>query len=341
MTQWDVKPIGYEMVTAEQAKLSGMFPLPGAPRQQAVDQSRLAALLAQPGATASASSLLPVNSRASKRLIVTRLPPGVTAESLTEFINLQLNEYVSQPDPCVSSAIPKPDNTWALANFRTPEDTTLALHLAAGGKWILPAPAGVGNGVTNGAAPALALLRPKNYIEPTGAEDEETDARAASIRDSPNKLVITQLPNFIDEEQTRELLRVYGSLKAYSFPKSRTTGESAVSSHDHPSGSNSTNVNQCIALFEYDDPSVIPAAMENLNGMQLGENKLKVAHACVGIKQPKLEMSVQALNVLARGESLAGDRGRVIQLHNMLTADELVDNEDYQGMSSQLPILSY
>lgn len=331
MTQWDVKPLGYEMVTAEQAKLSGMFPLPGAPRQQAVDQSRLAALLAQPGATANASSLLPVNSRVAKRLIVTRIPPGVTADELTEFINLQLNEYVPQPDPCVSSAIPRSDNTWALANFRTPEDTTLALHLAAGGKWIMPAHAGVGNGVTNGAGLALALQRPKDYIEPTGAEDEETDARAASVRDSPYKLVISQLPDFIDEDQTRELLRVYGSLKAYSFLKSRTTGESAVSSHDHYFGRCSANFNQCVALFEYDDPSVIPAAMENLNDMQLGENKLKVVHACVGIKQPKLEMGVQALNVLARGEGTGADRGRVLQLHNMLTPDELVDNEEYEG----------
>ncbi|KAI7685106.1 hypothetical protein KC322_g13170, partial [Hortaea werneckii] len=30
LTQWDIKPPGYENVTAEQAKLSGMFPLPGA-----------------------------------------------------------------------------------------------------------------------------------------------------------------------------------------------------------------------------------------------------------------------------------------------------------------------
>ncbi|KAK7226408.1 hypothetical protein V2G26_014411 [Clonostachys chloroleuca] len=38
LTQWDIKPPGYDFVTAEQAKLSGMFPLPGAPRQQPVDQ---------------------------------------------------------------------------------------------------------------------------------------------------------------------------------------------------------------------------------------------------------------------------------------------------------------
>ena len=48
MTQWDLKPPGYEHVTAEQAKLSGMFPLPGAPREQPLDASSLRALIDQP-----------------------------------------------------------------------------------------------------------------------------------------------------------------------------------------------------------------------------------------------------------------------------------------------------
>src|SRR5262249_38175804 len=68
LTQWDIKPPGYENVTAEQAKLSGMFPLPGAPRQQAMDPTKLQAFMNQPGGNVNSAVLKPGNSRQSKRL---------------------------------------------------------------------------------------------------------------------------------------------------------------------------------------------------------------------------------------------------------------------------------
>merc|ERR1711939_465404 len=107
MTQWDIKPPGYENVTAEQAKMSGMFPLPGAPRQQQMDPSRLQAFMNQPASAAATTALKPLNARQSKRLFVHNLPASVTEDGLLQFFNLQLNglNVTKASDPCVQANI--------------------------------------------------------------------------------------------------------------------------------------------------------------------------------------------------------------------------------------------
>ena len=147
LTQWDIKPPGYENVTAEQAKLSGkmynviiqalvlilntgMFPLPGAPRQQPMDPSRLQAFMNQPSGSAGNAALKPSNARQSKRLFVHNLPQSATDEGIINFFNLQLNglNVVAAPDPCISAQISK-DRTFALLEFKNPSEATVALAL--------------------------------------------------------------------------------------------------------------------------------------------------------------------------------------------------------------------
>lgn len=73
-------------------------------------------------------------------------------------------------------------------------------------------------------------------------------------------------------------------------------------------------------------------AVEGLNGMELGDKQLKVQRASIGVTQAAgLEMGVNAMSMLAGTTSTDLDEGRVLQLLNMVTAEELIDNEDYQG----------
>jgi splicing factor U2AF subunit len=91
---------------------------------------------------------------------------------------------------------------------------------------------------------------------------------------------------------------------------------------------------QGIAFCEYTDPQVAEIALEGLNGMELGDDHLKVQRACVGIQQVSgLEMGVNAMSMLAGTTSTDEDKGRVLQLLNMVTAEELMDDEDYKGSS--------
>jgi len=73
-------------------------------------------------------------------------------------------------------------------------------------------------------------------------------------------------------------------------------------------------------------------AIENLNGMELGELHLAVTPSNIGRTQAAgLELgSVQAMSALAgSAPSDASDQGRVLQLLNMVTAEELMDKDEY------------
>ncbi len=66
--------------------------------------------------------------------------------------------------------------------------------------------------------------------------------------------------------------------------------------------------------------------------MELGDKHLKVQRASIGNTQVSgLEMGVNAMSMLAGTTSQGLDEGRVLQLLNMVTPEELIDNEDYEG----------
>lgn len=227
MTQWDIKPPGYENVTAEQAKLSGMFPLPGAPRQQPMDPSRLQAFMNQPSSVASTTALKPSNARQSKRLFVYNIPPSVNEESLVQFFNLQLNglNVTRGVDPCISANI-SGDHSFALLEFKSASDATIALALD-----------GVTmeehhtelNGTTNGAIQGLDIRRPRDYIVPTPDEDAYQDGISSEVPDSANKISITRIPPFLSDDQVKELLGSFGELRAFVLVKDTGTEDSRVS----------------------------------------------------------------------------------------------------------------
>lgn len=222
-----MKPPGYDHVTPEQAKLSGMFPLPGAPRaQQAVDPSRLQAL-AQPGAQVSSDSLSASNSRQSKRLIVSNLPTNVTEEDLMGFFNLQLNglNVINSTDPCSVCSLSN-DKSFAIIEFKEPLDATVAL--AFDGQSMTADDAA--NGEANGASSGLGIRRPKDYVVGAVSDNTTYDPEVVSnvVPDTVNKLVVTNIPSFLTEEQVMELLAAFGKPKAFVLVKDRSTEEARV-----------------------------------------------------------------------------------------------------------------
>ncbi|KAF2498968.1 hypothetical protein BU16DRAFT_548518 [Lophium mytilinum] len=314
LTQWDIKPSGYDNVTAEQAKLSGMFPLPGAPRTQPMDPSRLQAFMNQPAGSATASALKPSNARQAKRLIVKNLPASATNQSLVDFFNLQLNNLnvVSGPDPCLSSHISN-DRVFSLVEFKSSEDATFTLAMDG---ITMEDDMETSNGMHNGDQSGLKIRRPKDYIVPAAEveEDQEPGVISNVVKDSGDKISISNIPTYLEDTQVSELLVAFGELKSFILAKEIHTDQS-----------------RGIAFCEYVDPQVAEIALEGLNGMELGDDHLKVQRACIGVKQVAgMEMGVNAMSLLAGTTSTESDQGRVIQLLNMVTAEELMNDEDYE-----------
>lgn len=320
LTQWDIKPPGYENVTAEQAKLSGMFPLPGAPRQQPMDPSRLQAFMNQPAGSAGNAALKPSNARQSKRLFVHNLPASITEESIINFFNLQLNglNVVQGIDPCISAQMSN-DRLFALLEFKSPTDATVALAFDG---ITMEDEESMDTGEANGTHKGISVRRPKDYIVPSFAEENDYAEGPVSsiVPDTPNKISVTNLLPNLSDEQVTELLTSFGQLRAFVLVKDQSTEES-----------------RGIAFCEYADPASTDIAVNGLNGMELGDKFLKVQRASIGVTQASgLEMGVNAMSMLAGTTSNDLDEGRVLQLLNMVTPEELIDNQDYEEICEDI-----
>lgn len=322
MTQWDIKPPGYEAVTSEQAKMSGMFPLPGAPRQQQMDPSKLQAFINQPaGGQVSSAGLKASNSRQAKRLLVSNLPSGATDGALVAFFNLQLNglNVIEATDPCALSQLSN-DKSFAVLEFKNTGDATTALALD-------------GHSMV-ADTPRLSIRRPKDYVMPAVPEDVIYDPEVVSnaVPDTIHKLCLTNIPPFLTEDQVLELLAAFGKPRAFVLVKDRGTEESRACSPYPFATALALTDNQGIAFAEYADPgSANEPALNTLNGMDVGGKKLKVVKACVGGTQvANFDAGINAISNLA-GQGNGGEATRVLQLLNMVTAEELLDNDDYQG----------
>jgi splicing factor U2AF 65 kDa subunit len=93
---------------------------------------------------------------------------------------------------------------------------------------------------------------------------------------------------------------------------------------------------QGFAFFEYVDPSVTDVAIVALSGMTLGDRQLVVQRASVGAKagQPGFpDLPYEQFPEIPRPIMPAGDvsdnEARVLLMLNMVTSDDLVDDEEY------------
>lgn len=66
--------------------------------------------------------------------------------------------------------------------------------------------------------------------------------------------------------------------------------------------------------------------------MELGDSTLRVQRASIGMKQAAgVEMGVNAMAMMAGTTSVDLEASRVLQLLNMVTPDELMDPDEYEG----------
>jgi splicing factor U2AF subunit len=131
--------------------------------------------------------------------------------------------------------------------------------------------------------------------------------------------------------QVKELLSSFGVLRAFNLVKDQNTGMSkgfAFAEFMDPSVND--QVREILINFCEHRPLI--QAIAGLNGMQLGEKKLAVQMASIGAKQmlnPMAPAQVQVPGInLAQG---AGPATEVLCLMNMVTVDELREDDEYDG----------
>lgn len=293
-------------MTADQAKLSGLFPLPGAPRQTDIDPSKISAFMAQPGIATPLMTLKPVSSRQARRLVVQDLPESTSATDLMHFVSELTQSMKLGPrllGPVVWSRQSK-TKKWIMLEFQNAEDTTAVLAL---------------NGTNMNGEP-LKMRRPKDYITPHEEDSADgTHAIAADVPDSPNKIMVTGVPEHLTREQAEELFSTFGEIRSFVMMTSRLSNEF-----------------KGVLFLEYKDPAVTQVACEGLNNLDLGGQEIRVERACVGITQPQGdEKGTEALIAFAENSDEKA-AGRVLQLLNLVSIEEVQDNESNQEVLEDL-----
>ncbi|XP_077979403.1 splicing factor U2AF 50 kDa subunit-like isoform X3 [Glandiceps talaboti] len=297
---WDVAPPGFEHVLPINYKA-----------MQTAGQIPATAVVTQM-AQAAASSNMPIvgsqMTRQARRLYVGNIPFGVTEEAMMDFFNTQMRQFAiaqAPGNPVLAVQIDLNKN-FAFLEFRSVDETTQAMAF---------------DGILF-QGQSLKIRRPKDYQPVPGMAETPSvhvpGVVSTVVPDSAHKIFIGGLPNYLNEDQVKELLTSFGELKAFNLVKD-----------------SATSLSKGYAFCEYIDYNMTDQAIAGLNGMQLGDKKLIVQRASVGAKnatqaaamQAAVNIQVPGLNLSSQPEGPATD---VLCLMNMVTPDELQDEEEYE-----------
>nr|XP_053643382.1 splicing factor U2AF 50 kDa subunit-like isoform X3 [Cherax quadricarinatus] len=255
--------------------------------------------------------------RQARRLYVGNIPFGVTEEEMMEFFNQQMHlAGLAQAagNPVLACQV-NLDKNFAFLEFRSIDETTQAIAF---------------DGI-NFKGQSLKIRRPHDYQPMPGMSEHPTlttmpgttqipviaGVVSTVVPDSPHKIFIGGLPNYLNEDQVKELLMSFGQLRAFNLVKDSATG-----------------LSKGYAFCEYVDVSLTDQAIHGLNGMQLGDKKLVVQRASVGAKnanamaQAPVQIQVPGLQL----QSGSGPATEVLCLMNMVMPDELKDDEEYEDI---------
>lgn len=291
---WDIAPQGFEHLTPSQYKA-----------MQAAGQLPTPVLGLTPTATIAAQYPMAGGyfTRQARRLYIGGVPFGATEEAMMEFFNQQMHMagLATGPGNPVLAVQINLDKNFAFLEIRSVDEASSALAF---------------DGI-NFMGQSLKIRRPSDYKPlPNGGAGDVLGL----VEDSPHKVFIGGLPNYLQEEQVREILTSFGQLKAFNLVKDTAT-----------------NLSKGYAFCEYADPQITDTAIAGLNGMQLGDKKLIVQRASIGKPteggprvNPDARVTLQVPGLHAvQGQNNATD---VLCLMNMVTEEELLDDEEYEDI---------
>jgi len=285
-TFWDVPPKGYEDITPVQFKAlraSGQVEMP-TPLSGGV----IPATALPQGAQMTMQA---------RRLYCGNLPFGITEDLMIDFFNAKMREsnIAKQPGNPVLACQINLEKNFAFLEFRSVEETTLAMAF---------------DGIML-QGQALKIRRPKDYQPIPGISETQAThipgVVSTVVPDTINKVFVGGLPNYLNEDQVKELLSTFGDLRAFNLVKDSATG-----------------LSKGYAFCEYVDIGITDVAIAGMNGMQLGDKKLVVQRASVGSKTMTAQLNIPGFDLTK--EVMATN---VLCLMNMVSPEELVDDEDY------------
>jgi len=137
------------------------------------------------------------------------------------------------------------------------------------------------------------------------------------------------IPTNMDEKHIREICEAFGMLRSFNLRKDPDNPEK----------------HKGFAFFEYVEEKVTDRAVKALNGLDIGDKKLKVQRASIGQKVAPLQASNPVnsgfLNNVPSEKKITIPRwsmeaSKVVQLLNILTPEDLMDDEDFKAIHEDI-----
>lgn len=285
-TLWDVPPEGYKDITPVQFKAlraSGKVEMPTPLSGGVIPATSL-----PQGAQATMQA---------RRLYVGNLPFGITDDLMIDFFNAKMREsnLTKQSGNPVLACQINLEKNFAFLEFRSVEETTSAMAF---------------DGIVL-QGQALKIRRPRDYQPIPGIVETEAGhipgVVSTVVADTINKVFIGGLPNYLNEDQVRELLTMFGELRSFNLVKDSAAG-----------------LSKGYAFCEYVDVAITDIAIAGLSGMPLGDKKLVVQRASVGSKTMPAQLSIPGFDITKEISPT-----NILCLMNMVSADELENDESY------------
>lgn len=309
---WDLRPDGYENMTADQIKATGSFLLPmhllkGTGRVEPVQA------LTFGYAPVVVEKKVGYN---TKRLVFHNLPQ-CDDEEFIAWINMTFEEEKWKKKPGLSAlaCFVDPAKNSAIVEFRSTNECSSALQF---------------QGMLF-KEKEVKVARPKDYQ--AGDEDPNyiPGVIGSIVADTPNKLFIGGIPTYVTQDQVIELFKEFGVLKSFLLARD-------------PSNS----ISKGFAFCEYLDPEVTDIACEGLHGLELGDKKLIVQRANttatrvavmegalpgIGLGRPILPIEILGANGLKPAEPT-----EVLLMINVLDPKMIEKDSDFEEIELDIKL---
>ncbi|XBH55588.1 hypothetical protein VPH35_077646 [Triticum aestivum] len=263
--------------------------------------------------------------RHARRVYVGGLPPSANEQSVAIYFNqvmAAIGGNTAGPGDAVLNVYINHDKKFAFVEMRSVEEASNAMAL---------------DGILFEGAP-VKVRRPTDYnpslAAALGPSQPSSNLNLAAVGltpgsagglEGPDRIFVGGLPYYFTEAQVRELLESFGPLRGFDLVKDRETGNS-----------------KGYAFCVYQDLNVTDIACAALNGIKMGDKTLTVRRANQGSAQPRPEQE----NILLQAQQqvqlqkLVYQVGalptKVVCLTQVVTADELKDDEEYEDIMEDM-----
>ncbi|GJN25620.1 hypothetical protein PR202_gb13468 [Eleusine coracana subsp. coracana] len=256
--------------------------------------------------------------RHARRVYVGGLPPSANEQTVAIFFNqvmAAIGGNTAGPGDAVLNVYINHDKKFAFVEMRSVEEASNAMAL---------------DGIMFEGAP-VKVRRPTDYnpslAAALGPSQPNPNLNLAAVGltpgsagglEGPDRIFVGGLPYYFTEAQVRELLESFGPLRGFDLVKDRETGNS-----------------KGYAFCVYQDLTVTDIACAALNGIKMGDKTLTVRRANQGASQPRQEQ--ESILLQAQQQKLVLQVGgalptKVVCLTQVVTADELRDDEEYEDI---------